>query len=95
MVEDMAAFFSADEFATPATLDGVAVLGVFDNPYMQALGGMATTEPSYVLPTASAASVRQGAWLEVAGQGTYRVRSVQPDGTGPTGATTLVLEQRP
>lgn len=92
MVEDMAQFFRADEFATPATLDGAAVLGILDQPYMQALDGIATTEPTYTLSATAAAAARQGSWLELASGGSYRVRSVQPDGSG--NAVMLVLEQR-
>lgn len=92
MVEDMSAFFNAAEFATPAALDGVNVLGIFDQPYLQVLDGVASTEPTFTLPAEQAAAARQGSWLVVAGR-TYRVRSVQPDGTG--GATVLILEQRP
>lgn len=94
MVEDMAAFFQAAEFATPATLDGVAVTGILDQPYAQQLDGIASTEPMYMLPTAQIGQARQGSWL-VVGAARYRVRSIQPDGTGPTGTTTLLLEARP
>lgn len=90
MVEDLSAFFSATDFATQATLNGVGVLGIFDQPYLQALEGIATTGPVFTLPTAQAAATQQGATLLVAG-GTYRVRSVQHDGTG---VTALQLEQR-
>ena len=92
MVEDMAVFFTAAEFATPATLDGVSVLGILDQPYMQALDGIASTEPTYTLSAAQAAPAQQGSWLEAGAAGIYRVRSVQPDGTG--NAVTLLLERR-
>lgn len=94
MVEDMGAFFRPAEFATPATLDGVAVTGILDQPYAQQLDGIASTEPAYVLPTAEVGQARQGSWLVVGGT-RYRVRSLQPDGTGASGTTTLVLEARP
>lgn len=93
MVEDMGVFFSPAEFATPATLDGAAVLGILDQPYAQMLDGIAGTEPVYVLPTAQRGQATQGSWL-VLGTQTFRVRSLQPDGTGPTGVTTLTLETR-
>ena len=49
--EDLSAFFSTAEFATAATLNGVAVSGIFDAPL--ALGvvgeyGMANTQPAWV-----------------------------------------------
>lgn len=92
MVEDMAVFFNAAEFASNATLDGVAVVGILDQPYAQVLDGIATTEPMFTLPTASAATAAQGQLLEV-NNTTYRVRSVQGDGTGPSGVTMLTLEE--
>jgi hypothetical protein len=91
MIEDMGVFFSPAEFATPATLDGAAVLGILDQPYAQLLDGVAGTDPVFVLPTQQVGNARQGSWL-VVGQATYRVRSAQHDGTG---VTTLVLESRP
>jgi hypothetical protein len=92
MVEDQAVFFSTAEFASTATLNGVAVVGILDQPYAQVLDGIATSEPMFTLPTAQATSAAQGQTLVVSGI-TYRVRSVQGDGTGTTGVTMLVLEQ--
>lgn len=93
MVEDMAVFFNAAEFAGTATLEGVPVQGILDQPYAQVLDGIATTEPMFTLPTAAAAAAEaaQGQLLEL-GDTTYRVRSVQADGTGPHGVTVLSLE---
>lgn len=89
-VEDLSVFFNTSELATAATLDGVAVAGIFDNPYAQAFDGMATAEPMYTLPSASAAGATQASLLVVQGT-SYRVRSVQPDGTG---LSTLLLNRQ-
>lgn len=92
MVEDLMPFFNAAEFATAATLGGVAVLGIFDRAYAEAslgFGSAASSRPSYTLPTSQATSA-QGATLVVAGAGSYLVAEVQPDGTG---ITTLMLER--
>ena len=86
--EDLSPFFNTAELATAATLDGAAVTGIFDNAYTDALG-LASREPMYTLPTASAAAATQSSVLVVGGV-TYRVTSVQPDGTG---VTTLLLER--
>jgi hypothetical protein len=103
MTEDLSVFFSAAEFAHAALLDGESVTGVFDNGYSAQFGDIATTLPSFTLPSAAAASATQGSELRIAmadcaagvplsvnGAATvYQVRSVEPDGTG---VTRLVLE---
>lgn len=86
--EDLAPFFNSAELATTATLDGVTVNGIFDNAYMEIMG-MATRDPMFTLPTASASAASQASVLVVGGV-SYRVTSVQPDGTG---VTTLTLER--
>lgn len=88
-VEDLSAFFSTSAFATTATLDGASVAGIFDNAYMDALG-LATTEPRFTLRSTDATTTTTASLLVVNGA-TYRVRSVQPDGTG---VTVLALERQ-
>lgn len=78
--EDASVYFA--DFATPATLDGVAVRGVFDNTYTLELGGVSSREPAYTLPTAACAAVTRSSVLVVPAAGTYRVREHEPDGTG-------------
>lgn len=87
-------FFDASEFATAATLNGVAVLGIFDRPHTQAAGlgyvGAAATRPTYLLPSIHAGgSAAVGQTLVVDGQGSFVVAEARPDGTG---LTTLELE---
>ena len=82
--EDLSAFFSTAEFATAATLNGVAVSGIFDAPL--ALGvvgeyGMASTQPSITLPTAQVPVDPVGTSVVVGGS-TYLVAAHEPDGTG-------------
>jgi len=89
--EDLSTFFAAAEFASPATLDGVPVVGILDNNYMQAFDGIAGASTSYTLPSAACAAATSASVLVVAGS-TYRVRSVQPDGTG---VSVLLLERQP
>ncbi len=89
-VEDFSAFFSTAEFAVTATLDGVPVNGIFDNGFAQAFDGIATAEPSFLLPSAAAASVTQSSVL-VVGSVTYRVRIPRHDGTG---LCNLLLEKQ-
>ncbi len=84
ITEDFSAFFAVSEFASPATLGGVAVAGIFDNGY--ALGsvgtfGMASTQPSLTLPTASVPANPVGMAVVVGGS-SYLVAAHEPDGTG-------------
>lgn len=83
--EDLTPFFNASEFATAATLNGVAVTGIFDNAYDdQAVAlGVASTGPVLTLPSASVPSPVVGLSLVVSGT-TYKVVDAMPDGTGVT-----------
>lgn len=92
--EDLAAFFNAAEFATAATLNGVAVNGIFDNGYaLGSAGGMgfASTQPRLTLPTASVSASPVGLVVVVASVN-YLVAEHQPDGTG---LSVLLLERTP
>lgn len=91
--EDLAPFFNVADFADTATLDGADVAGIFDGAYIDPLD-VESSGPVFTLATSSAAGVAHGSTLIVAsgfGAGTYKVRGVQPDGTG---VTVLKLEQQ-
>ncbi|MBV7418447.1 head-tail joining protein [Comamonas sp. CMM03] len=86
-----APFFNTQHFAQAAVLGGVTVQGIFDDA--GAVGGvgdlgMATTQPTLLLPTSEVPASVRGMKLEVAGQ-LFTVEDDQPDGTG---MTLLVLE---
>ena len=81
--EDLAPFFSTADFAVAAALNGVSVTGIFDNGYAEPFGEVEGRQPTFLLPTASAPSVAHGQSL-VIGAATYKVRGVEPDGTGVT-----------
>lgn len=85
--EDLSAFFNPAEFASPATLAGVSVSGIFDNGYDTSLG-MSTSNPSVLLPDGSVPTPVVGL-LYVRNGTTYAVVEPMPDGTG---VTRLVLE---
>lgn len=72
-----------------ALLDDVLVAGRFDAAYTQAFDGISATTTAITLDSALCADVTQASTLEI-GDTQYRVRSVQPDGTGET---TLILER--
>jgi hypothetical protein len=81
--EPLAAFFDTDGFAVSATLAGVSVTGIFDNEYYEPMGEVQGASPVFTLPTASASTAAHGQSL-VIGATTYKVRGVEPDGTGVT-----------
>jgi len=87
--EDLNVFMNIAEFAETATLDGVVVHGLFDGAYTQAFDGMAATASAFTLASADCSSTTTASVL-VHGGKTYRVRSVQPDGTG---ISLLLLER--
>lgn len=89
--EDISVFFSQAGFAHACTLGGVAVSAIFDNGY--SLGGagglgMASTQPSITLPTASVPASPVGVAVVVGGN-SYLVAAHEPDGTG---VSRLLLE---
>lgn len=92
MTEDLSTFFDTTSgFAQACTLGGAEVLGIFDNGF--ALGsvgpyGMASTQPTLTLPTASVPADPVGVACIVAGVA-YVVAAHEPDGTG---VTRLILE---
>lgn len=65
-----------------ATLNGLTVTGIFSRTYAETFG-MATTEPAFTMlePVPPQAAVTQGSQI-VIGQQTWRIRAVEPDGTG-------------
>ena len=90
-VEDPTLFFS--DFAVAATLQGVAVASgvIFDADYVEPLGNMVEGRaPVATAVSAEIPSVAQGQSL-VIGATTYKVRGVEPDGTG---ITLLRLEEQ-
>ena len=89
--EAMDAFFSTTDFAVTGTLAGASVTGIFDAAYFDPLGGdLQGAQPIFTLPTSSASSAAHGQNL-VIGATTYKVRGVEPDGTG---VTVLRLEKQ-
>ena len=82
--EDHSVFFNPAEMASTVTLHGVSVAAVFDAAY--ALGtvgsyGMATTQPTLTLPSASVPAHPVGKAVVANGK-SYTVAAHEPDGTG-------------
>lgn len=89
--EDLTPFFDvASGFATSATWNGTTtVSGILDNDYAEPLGNVVQSlAPVFTLPTSSVPGVKHGDTLVISAT-TYKVRGVEPDGTG---ITTLRLE---
>lgn len=88
--EDLTPFFSASEFATAATLAGVAVLGImdagFEDPTLAGFGVVGSS-PKYTLASSSVPAHPEGLALVIGTgplAGTYKVAQAYPDGTGVT-----------
>ena len=89
MTEDLAPFFA--DFAVPATVNGAAVRGIFDNGFaLGAVGiGMAGTQPTLRLRTADVAADPVGQAVSVNAVA-YTVAAHESDGTG---VSVLMLER--
>lgn len=78
--EDIAAFFN--DFAVDATLNGADVQVIFDAVYQDPFN-VESCGPVATILTAAVPSVAHGQSL-VIGSTTYKVRGIEPDGTGIT-----------
>jgi hypothetical protein len=93
-VENFPVFFNIGEFADAATLDGAAVVGIFDGDYVDLLNGTAEgSGPAFTLQTDDAVCAHGSDLIITTGRGTgsYKVRIIEPDGTG---VTVLRLERQ-
>lgn len=80
--EDLTVFFNEDDFAVAATLQGVAVSGIFEEDYVEPLGNVVEGKaPVFWCRSASVASVAHGQTLITGGR-TFKVRGVEQEGTG-------------
>lgn len=91
--EDFGLFFNTDEFAVQATLavGGASFPVIFDRAYQAALGGqISATNPQAVARDSDLQALDVVAGTELSIDDVdYRVRDLQPDGTG---TTALILE---
>lgn len=89
--EDLTAFYQVDEFAQAATVDGTALLGLFDRPGVDAALGYAgatSTRPTLrVIEAQAPAAPWVGRAVVVAGEGSFTVAEARPNGNGE-----LILE---
>lgn len=81
--EDLSAFFKVDEHAVEARLDWLPVRGIFNRPYNEPFAGVASSAPTFTLASSDCEGVCTSSRL-ILDDTTWRVRSVQTDGTGIT-----------
>lgn len=82
--EDLTAFFSTSDFGTAATYNGSTTInGIFDNDYTEPMGRLQAASPVFVCRTADVSTAAHGQTL-VINAVTYKIRGVEPDGTGIT-----------
>lgn len=82
--ENLDPFFA--DYGVAATVNGVQVIGIFDKAYQERFGVVSGTEP--ILIVQSTVSAAEGQTV-VIGSSSYKVASIEPDGTG---ITVLVLK---
>lgn len=81
--DDLQAFVDEDMPGyVSGTVGGVTVAGLFSNGYAEALG-IGGSQPSLLLPTATAASAAQGDSVTVGGA-SYTIAAVEPNASGMT-----------
>ena len=69
-----------------ATIDGKKLFGIFESIYLDALEdpGIASSEPEFLARTSDLNGVTQSSVIERENGEKYRVREIEPDGTGMT-----------
>lgn len=85
--EDLSVFMDTDDFAVTATVDGSSVEGILGNEFVL-VDFIESKKPTFDCATADVVGVAHGGTVTV-GSDTYKVRGIQPDGTG---MTKLILE---
>ncbi|MDP4300346.1 head-tail joining protein [Leptothrix discophora] len=86
------------DFGTAGTLDGVAVTGIFDRPHAVAPFdgfGVASTRPTYTLPSVQTPAQPVGLALVLPDSGTWRVAECRLDEVVSEGGMTVLELERP
>lgn len=86
--EDLSVFFDTDDFAVEVTLDGTSVNGIFGEESVE-VNFVQTTAPSFTYRHADKAVAIDSTLVN--GATTYKVKNMQPDGTG---LMLLILEKQ-
>jgi len=96
--DDRAIFLSVDDFGVSATYTHAAVSktisGIFDNDFVEVDAGgtipFAMQQPRFLTRTSDVSAAVEDDTLVISGV-TYKIKVVQPDGTG---MTNLILEKQ-
>lgn len=88
--DDLNTFLSVDDFAVEATVtrqdgDTRVVIGIFDDPYLNAQLGeyeLDTSRPRFTCKESDVIGVLRGDMVEINGRSYDVLSSAQPDGTG-------------
>lgn len=86
---DLPAMLDTDEFAVAATIGAGTVDGIFDNAFVS-VEGIEGTHPIFLCEASEVSSVVHDNTV-VIGAVTYKVKGIEPDGTG---MTMLILEKQ-
>jgi len=87
MTEDLDVFLDTDDFATEATINSATVLGILGNEFVQ-VDFVESSKPAFECKSSDITGIAHGDTVTV-GSDSYKVRGIQPDGTG---MTKLILE---
>ena len=97
--KELDVFISSDDFGvtakyTPTGSVARMIKGIFDSEYLEVAAGgevgFAISQPRFLTKTSNVSTAQDGDTIVINGS-TYKVRVVQPDGTG---MTNLVLEKQ-
>jgi hypothetical protein len=80
--EELDVFLDTTEFADDVTFKGRSIAGIFDNAYFETQG-MQGSQPVFTCRSMDVAVAHRGDIL-IHADVTYKVTSVEPDGTGVT-----------
>ncbi len=86
ILSDLDVFFDADEFAVPVTYNSLTFNGIYDNTFAEDDQGeiqVDTLNPQIMVKSSDVTSLAKGDTMTV-NSIAYKVRSIQPDGTGVT-----------
>ena len=86
--EDLSVFFDDDDFAVEVNIDGTNVIGIFEEQYIE-VNYIQTKKPTFTFVSADSLVTPDS--LVVNGLEVYRVKGIEPDGTG---ITRLILEKQ-
>lgn len=92
LISDLDEFLNNEEFAVEMTIGSNTIYGIFDDEYNAVdlqTGQIAQTEPQIIVKTSDVSGISLDTEVSINGT-TYKIKEIQPDGTG---LTTLILSK--